>query len=513
MKTSLRVLSRRDILMAGGACALAACSPKRPASGAPLELSHGVQCGDVTASSALVWARAGGLARMRIETSLDESMKAARTWNGPVLAAETDFTGKYILSDLPADSVIHYRVTMVDPSNDSSWGPPVVGRFQTAPAQAKDIRFVWSGDLAGQGYGINPAYGGYRIFKTMEALNPLFFLCSGDSIYADGEIPETIALPNGTEWRNIVSEEKSKVAETLDEFRGNYKYNLLDTHFRSFASKIAQVIQWDDHEVRNNWYPGQILDDARYTEKRITVLAERAKRAFLEYMPIAPNPNEARRVYRTMHYGPLLDLFVLDMRTYRNANDENRAPPPSEGILGVEQVQWLKRELEASRATWKVIASDMPIGLVVRDGNTRFEAVAQGDGGPPLGREGEIAEILSFVHQKKIPGLVWLTADVHYTAAHYYNPDKAAFSDFTPFWEFVSGPLNAGGFGPNDLDATFGPEVKFVKAPSRQSASPLETSPYFGEVFIEAYSKVMTVTLRDTDGAALYSVRLDPATS
>ena len=60
---------------------------------------------------------------------------------------------------------------------------------------------------------------------------------------------------------------------------------------------------------------------------------------------------------------------------------------------------------------------------------------------------------------------VWLTADVHYTAAHYYNPDKAQFQEFDPFWEFVSGPFHAGTFGPNELDNTFGPEVRFIKAP------------------------------------------------
>ena len=37
---------------------------------------------------------------------------------------------------------------------------------------------------------------------------------------------------------------------------------------------------------------------------------------------------------------------------------------------------------------------------------------------------------------------------MHYTAAHYYDPNKAQFQDFEPFWEFVSGPLHAGTFGP-----------------------------------------------------------------
>ena len=50
--------------------------------------------------------------------------------------------------------------------------------------------------------------------------------------------------------------------------------------------------------------------------------------------------------------------------------------------------------LRASTATWKVIASDMPIGLIVRDGPTDFEALANADDGPPLGRERETAELL-----------------------------------------------------------------------------------------------------------------------
>ena len=52
--------------------------------------------------------------------------------------------------------------------------------------------------------------------------------------------------------------------------------------------------------------------------------------------------------------------------------------------------------------------------------------------------------------------IVWLTADVHYTAAHYFDPAKAKHTDFLPFWEFISGPLHAGGFGPNKADGTFG---------------------------------------------------------
>jgi len=112
----------------------------------------------------------------------------------------------------------------------------------------------------------------------------------------------------------------------------------------------------------------------------------------------------------------------------------------------------------------------MPLGLVVADGTdpvsgcARFENSSNGDG-PVLGREFEIAEVLRFIKQARIDNVVWLTADVHYCAAHYYDPSVAVFQDFDPFWDFVSRPLHADTFGPNPLDNTFGPTVIFQKAP------------------------------------------------
>ncbi len=89
-------------------------------------------------------------------------------------------------------------------------------------------------------------------------------------------------------------------------------------------------------------------------------------------------------------------------------------------------------------------------------------------------------------------------------ATHYYHPDQAAFQQFEPFWEFVAGPLNAGSFGPNALDATFGPTVVFQKAPPAPNTSPLAGFQFFGEVEIDGHSGVLTVTLRDLDGVAQF---------
>ncbi|MGG2460664.1 alkaline phosphatase D family protein [Streptomyces sp. RGM 3693] len=515
-------VGRRALLQgaAAGSAALAlpAVAGAAPAAAAPA-LVHGgrpsadwgVQAGDVTASSGLVWTRSDRPARMVVQTAATESFRNARTWHGPLLGPGTDFTGVTALHGLPAGEQIHYRVLLADPDHPERAGEPVTGTFRTAPDRREDIRFLWSGDLAGQGWGINPERGGYRVFEDMRRRNPDFFVCSGDNIYADNPIPERVTLPDGRIWRNVTTAEKSKVAETLAEFRGAFRYNLLDENLRRFNAQVPTITQWDDHEVHNNWYPGQLLDDDRYRVKDVDVLSARAMRAFSEYFPIRTLRPDARgRVYRVLRHGPLLDVFVLDMRRYRNANSPDRQTDDPQGILGAEQLRWLKRELSRSQAVWKVIASDMPLGLVVTDGPANFEAVAQGDPGAPLGRELQIAELLRHIKHQRITGTLWLTADVHYTSAQHYAPERAAFKDFEPFWEFVSGPLSAGGFPAVKLDGTFGPEQPFLKAPDRANVSPAESPQYFGEVEIDGGSGELTVRLRQEGGEVLFTKTLQP---
>jgi alkaline phosphatase D len=500
----------RNSLIAGGGATLLGTGPQAAAlvrAGRP-QITHGVQSGDVSAHGGIVWTRADRPARMLVDVSTRPDFRRFATVRGPLLTPDTDLTGKLQLTGLPAGEQIHYRVRLADRHDTSLLSAPVEGAFRTAPRTRRDVRFVWSGDLAGQGFGINPDMGGYQIFRAMKALNPDFFLCSGDHWYADNPIPETVKLADGRIYRNLTTPEKSKVAETLAEFRGQHRYNLIDDNLRALAAVVPQINQWDDHETHNNWWPGQILDDPNYTEKRVDVLSARAHQALFEYLPITDRPRGDGRVYRKISYGPLLDVFVLDMRTYRDANGPDNAPVDDQGILGQAQAEWLKRELAASKATWKIVAADMPLSLIVSDAHG-IEAVSQGDNGKPLGRELQIADVLSTIKKRRVRNVVWLTADVHYTAAHYYDPAKAAFQDFDPFWEFVSGPLNAGAFGPNTLDGTFGPQVRFQQAPPHANTSPLEGYQFFGEVAIDGGSGALTVRLRDQAGKALYVITLD----
>jgi alkaline phosphatase D len=482
-------------------------------------VSHGVQSGDVDATSGMIWARSDRPSRLQVEVATTDSFTDATRLAPLDALPESDFAVKRLLIDLPPDQTIFYRMNFVDLADVNGVSEPVVGQFRTAPASRRAVRFVWSGDTAGQGWGINPDDGGMKTYATMAKHNPDFFIHSGDTVYCDGPIKAEAEIASGGVWKNIVAEGVEKVAETLDEYRGRWKYNLHDDNLKAFNATVPTFFQWDDHEVTNNWSASKDLSkDDRYKEKSIGVLSARAGRAFHEMTPIRYIPEEPGRVYRKISYGPMLDIFFVDLRSYRGPNGPSLETEltPASRILGETQMRWLKRGLSASQATWKVIACDMPIGVIVWDNGKEkkgAEAISNGDQGPAKGRELEIAELLKFIKVVGIPNVVWLTADVHYTAAHYYNPDKAQFQDFTPFWEFVSGPLHAGTFGPNDLDMTFGPELKFVKGPTAEQGQNLPPSAglqFFGIVDIDDRSEQMTVRLMDRDDKELYKVTLDP---
>src|SRR6266550_1392768 len=467
-------------------------------------IAGGLASGDVSAGSAVVWARADRSARMQVECSTVESFRTIFRSVSAEALPDRDFTSKVLLEGLPAGQDIFYRVRFEAEVGTS--GETQVGHFRTAPTDRSSVSFVWSGDTAGQGWGIDTARGGMRTYKTMLDNRPDFFIHSGDHIYADCPVPSELKLPNGGIWRNIVTEEKSVVAHSLEQFRGNYKYNLLDDNLRAFNAQVPMLAQWDDHEVTNDWSPVGTADDTGYAEDGNSRLVERARRAFHEFMPIRATPAQEGRVYRKIGYGPLLDVFLIDMRSYRDSTWNKRDDRRDAFILGSAQLAWLKRELAASSATWKVIAADLPIGLISAD------AIALGDG-PPEQREHEIADLLSFMKRAGVRNTVWLTADMHYTAAHRYDPNRAVFHDFEPFWEFVSGPLHAGTWARGELDNTFGPSAKFQKgcsAEQGENLAPCFGLQFFGRVDIDGRSEVMTVTLKDVDNRDLWSVDIEP---
>jgi len=517
-------MRRRDVLAGGLAASGTALVAGRVGARAPVigvrdgarpGMPYGVMSGDMLADRAMIWAASDRPARMVVEWSRDAGFRNAVRGMGPLATAASGFTAKLDLGGLPAGDDIHYRVRFADPDLSRVVSDWTAGRLRLPGAgpgiPARPLRFAFSGDEAGQGFGINAELGGYRLYEAMRAARPDVFIHLGDQIYADNPLKPEVALGGGGVWRNLVTPAKTRMAETLDDFRGNFAYNLLDANKRACLAEVPMLTMWDDHEVRNNWYPGAPMPGPMPKGPSIGTLAARARQAMVEFNPMRVARTAV--IERRFSMGPLLDIFLLDARSHRGGNAAAGRATPSAGLFGARQIAWLQDGLARSRAVWKLIACEMPLSLTVRDQTPHaapgdIEALANGHPGAPGGREVELAGLLSFLRARAIANVVFVSADVHFPAAIHYHPDRAAIGDFRPFWEIVSGPISAGTFSLdlNPPDPTFGPEVVYTAVPAPLvDISPRAGLQFFGLGEIDPASRALTLSIRDMTGQVRWS--------
>lgn len=476
------------------------------------------QSGDVTPTSAVVWARGEAPGALQVRLSSGGQL-VGTTRVGAAGTAATDFTARSTLTDLTPGTA--YEAELWFAGSDGTLGQTRRIAFATPSRDPAPTSFAWSGDTCGQGYGINPDAGGLIGYAAVADLRPDVFIHCGDNVYADEPITDTVREPDGVVWRNLVTEEVARPAQTMDEFRGRYRYVLLDENVRRLHATVPVISQWDDHETTNNWYPGEILTDETATypyedEVRVDVLARWGRQAWQEYMPIGEAHLLGRGdtgfadkgLYRRIPRGAHLDIFCVDQRSYRSPNTVAADDEPS-ALMGDAQVDWLIREVSASEATWKVISLDQPLGIGGKK-TEDLDGYGNFDHGEPGGREHELARILSSFRAAGVRNVVFITADVHFTAAHHYSPDRAVFTDFDPFWEFVSGPIAASTFAVKEVDRTFGGETRFSRGNTRSSRrAPTPEQLFVGYAEIDAAGN-LTVQLRDATGAVLWSTELEP---
>src|SRR5438132_5234430 len=132
-----QAVTRRQLLVRSAAT-LTVASLARPylsrAADRPL-IASGIQSGDVSAGSAVVWARADRPARMQVECSTLESFKTIIRVASSEALPERDFTSKVLLEGLPPGQDIFYRVRFEDIAVSGISGETQVGHFRTAPLE------------------------------------------------------------------------------------------------------------------------------------------------------------------------------------------------------------------------------------------------------------------------------------------------------------------------------------------------------------------------------------------
>ncbi|MCP4330216.1 MAG: hypothetical protein GY791_17465 [Alphaproteobacteria bacterium] len=475
-----------------------------------------VKSGDIRDTGAVLWARCNRArdARLRIRL-FAPAPQGETTADGPNVSAASDYTGSVSLDDLAPGTAYTFRIDCIG-DGFADEGP--VGSFRTAAPASEPtaVRFVWVADIAGQGWGQNPdlkirdlsgqeIVGGYLGFEFLRNMAPDFAILAGDNIYADNPIPPLIAMPVELGGGTFVNDPaKDFVARSLADYRANWRYNLADSKYRAFHRATPIYVQWDDHEVTDNWYPGEILTAPPYHGIDADTLAARARQAMFEYNPIAGG-----RLHRKFRHGRHLEIFLLDLRSYRGPNSANIDPGGSE-MLGAAQFDWLVDGLRQSAATWKVISTTDPLSVPTGRPSDR-DGWAQGDRAV-LGREVPLNRLLRIIKDENIKNVIFIAADVHFTAAIAYDPRGAAVDSFRPFWEFVAGPLHAGAFGPVPLDQSFGPRYAFARGPGTENMAQNTPPPdlqSFGSIEVNEDGDLIA-RLHDISGAVLFEQRLSP---
>lgn len=338
-----RGMSRRDLLKAlgvgvpgavllGGATS---CVPAPDPSFPPPDHSvpdpapfvDGVICGDPRPDGAVVWTRveAPSPAPVGVLWSVATDESFATVVAGGVVSAEAahDHTVHVLVDGLDADSWYFYRF-------EADGVASRVGRLRTAQAAGAPVDHLRFG--FGSCQQLNPSWFVAHRAAAAEGLD--FFMHLGDYVYvSDG----------GT--------------LTVDDYREVYRRWRRDPLLKEFHAAVPMIAMWDDGEFYNG--VDRLGPPARLAA---------AKQAWFEHMPVMNAGDD--RVHRTVGWGALADVPVVDVRSFRDpyleANDLTQgdgleAYDPERSQLGAEQYQWLVDELTSSDAAWRIIGNGVPI--------------------------------------------------------------------------------------------------------------------------------------------------------
>jgi alkaline phosphatase D len=435
------VQTRRQFVAAAGAAAAAAVlAPEALAQGraAPLarggRFSEGVMSGEPTPQGITLWSRldeVGGSVSAELEIARDRDFRRVVARRRVATSGDRAHNLKARVTSLRPHEQYYYRF-----STRTTDGP--VGRFRTAlpPDSRQPVRFAfWSCQDFTHGF--------YNAHEVMADDDLDFVVCLGDYIYAETEERGATAVRTdriGT----VPGPGLKRQAQTLADYRAKYRLYRSDAALRRIHARFPTVMLWDDHEVQDN-YAGGERDGGLPPDRRYSVARKRAAyRAFFEAMPYSPPVGN--RIYRSLRFGRTVDLIVMDQRQYRANQPCNDAIAPAcpdlfaaRAFLGQTQMDWVKNELRASQAAWKVMANEvmmMPVELP-NDTFAQFDSWQ----GYPVERE----QLLQFIRTNGIDDVVFVTGDIHTFLAGDVRTDLGAGESVAV--EFVGGSITSRGIG------------------------------------------------------------------
>lgn len=307
------------------------------------------------------------------------------------LTAEHDEHGPFVrawLRDLPADT----SIALYFQAEGGQRSPVVQARTLLPEGQGGTVRLLLNCCDHHSGRPLS-ALSNAVAFDAVDAHIHL-----GDAAYCDGSV-------------------------TVEEFGGIWQRTLELQGYQDLFGHCAGIYTWDDHEVDNNWEATEIDP----------LIVENARIAMHQHVPLPRDPQHSDRLWRSIRFGDVAELFMLDCRGERDR--------PGGKYISDDQLQWLLDGLSASTATWKLIGNSVPMSNLPGP----YQApVAINDTWHGHGEGAQRRQLIDHIHNNQIEGVLVLSGDYHMPGLTRLDPEGPGFD----YWEVISGP---GGSTPNPI--------------------------------------------------------------
>lgn len=324
----------------------------------------GLASGDLEPTRGVLWTQYLGTAALRLRVwRMEQDVYAERVADTLVTPADGGFVHLDVAGLTPGQ---RYRYAFFEEGlTGELLARSAIGRFRAAlaPGQKEKVT-LGACSCTKQGFTPSP------LRRAGERTDLDAFLLLGDTSYNDG-------------------------ADTLAEYRTLWASNLGSPEYRTLRASTSVLATWDDHEVTNDFNPETIAPAKLAT----------ARQAYFEALPLRRDATNPDRLWKSMRWGDTVEVFVLDGRGERKPSTRFNGQPQQ--YLSPEQLAWLKAGLKASTAVFKVIMNSVPI--------TDFGfSVFTGDGW--LSYPQQRTEILSWVEDEQLTGVLWVSGDHHFAS-------------------------------------------------------------------------------------------------
>jgi len=325
-------------------------------------ISHGPSIGDVTATTALVWARCPRPGQYLLKVTGQNGRKEQVSVSAP----EHDGCMTWKLSGLRPDRRYDYQI--------ESQGEALLAGggfyFHTAAARhAGPVRLAFASCA-------KEDEGSSAVWRRIDSLDPQAVVLLGDTPYID--------------------------STELAVQRQRYQEFAAVADFRRLVRTRSLYSTWDDHDFGRNDTDGNLPGK------------EKSRQVFSEYRPNPSCGDGAAGIYSSFRRGPV-EVFLLDTRYFaatENSPFDSRQP----SLLGAVQWEWLMRGLKNSTAPFKILACGMIWNEAVRPGKRDHW------GTYPHERQA----LFDFIGRENIPGVLLVGGDIHRTRLLEHHSENRA---------------------------------------------------------------------------------------